>query len=210
MEPLSRSSISARGVSVRCTGHRLRMVHTANTINTSLAHSTGPPAASSAILRRKLLNSFRIKKRSAVRPRQYCDRRRRGNTGCRTFPAGHPVPSTLSLARKPKDTCRTCLSADTERWTLERLWAVYCTRELPVRTPFRGRHLPSVSSGPIRDVGVPLLAAGGTQCWARRRERATSAREERSYAFTEARGGGQRCSTSRCGCRQAGLRTAAW
>ena len=91
MEPLSRSSISARGVSVRCTGHRLRMVHTADTINTSLAHSTGPLTARSAILRRKLLNSVRSKQRSAVRPRQYCDRRRRGNTGCRTFP-GHLAP----------------------------------------------------------------------------------------------------------------------
>ena len=95
MEPLSRSSISARGVSVRCTGHRLRMVHAADTISTSFTCPIGPPSASSAILRRKLLNSFRIKKRSAVRPRQYCDRRRRGNTGCRTFPAGHPAPHSL-------------------------------------------------------------------------------------------------------------------
>ncbi|ESU45599.1 Hypothetical protein GSB_150064, partial [Giardia duodenalis] len=38
-----------------------------------------------------------------------------------------------------------------------------------------GRHPPSTSSGPIWDAGVPLRAAGGTQRWARRRERAVNA-----------------------------------
>ena len=73
------------------------------------------------------------------------------------FPGRTSRFSTPSLARKPKDTCRICLSADTERWALEQLWAVYCTRELPVRTPFRGDTYPVF---PLVPSGMQAPAAG--------------------------------------------------
>ena len=204
----------ARGVSVRCIGHRLRMIYTVDTIRISFTYCTGPAAASSAILRRELLNSFRIKERSAVRPRQYCDRRRRGNAGCRTFDI--PLPLFSRQPASQKDACRICLSADTEtqsdgRWSGSGLFSGLFTA--------RGSCLSGHLSGATPTQCFlwshpgcrrPLLAASGTQRWVCRRERAVNARGERSYAFTEAQEGAQRGSTSRCGCRLAGLRTAAW